>query len=260
MDIHTFVATLTAGAIITQNTESPLLKNAYAELQAGIVDKFGADSDICQAMVAMERRPESKSRVALLEEELSMVDSPLDSEITRLAEYLRSVLGQPSSTPNKAVTIITGRGGVSIGGDANGSTISTGSYISGDYIGGDKVLGDKIGSQINTGGGAYIGGELTINDGDFIGRDQINNGPQDARAAELSPEGNKLAVLLNDFFTLEELRDISEQLEQNWSLIQSRNSANPAHALVAALERTNQTQQLKLLIRVARPQLRNQLS
>ena len=40
-------------------------------------------------------------------------------------------------------------------------------------IHGDLVLGDKIKRQINTGGGAYIEGDVRTAGGDFIGRDQI---------------------------------------------------------------------------------------
>jgi hypothetical protein len=45
--------------------------------------------------------------------------------------------------------------------------------VRGDYIQGDKVVGDKIGTQINTGGGAYVGGGVTVSGGSFVGRDQI---------------------------------------------------------------------------------------
>jgi len=40
-------------------------------------------------------------------------------------------------------------------------------------IQGDLVLGDKIGRQVNTGGGAYIEGDVRTGGGDFIGRDQL---------------------------------------------------------------------------------------
>ncbi len=66
--------------------------------------------------------------------------------------------------------------------------------IRGDVFSGDKVTGPKIdaresqgfvnqpqgpvtqnyGSQIDTGGGAYIGGSVTTSGGSFVGRDQIN--------------------------------------------------------------------------------------
>jgi hypothetical protein len=43
--------------------------------------------------------------------------------------------------------------------------------VKGDYIRGDKVLGNKIGTQINTGGGAVIQGNVNISGGSFAGRD-----------------------------------------------------------------------------------------
>lgn len=43
-------------------------------------------------------------------------------------------------------------------------------------VGGDLVLGDKIGRQINTGGGAYVEGDVRTGGGDFVGRDRVTAG------------------------------------------------------------------------------------
>jgi hypothetical protein len=56
-------------------------------------------------------------------------------------------------------------------GGTNIGNVNTGTQISGDFMRGDKVLRSKIGSQINTGGGAYFGGKVSAG-GDVIGRDQ----------------------------------------------------------------------------------------
>jgi hypothetical protein len=78
--------------------------------------------------------------------------------------------------------VAVGRGGVFIGRD-NAGTVNTGTQISGDLVRGDKVLGDKIGSQINTGGGAYFGGPVSAG-GNIIGRDQITTQGVAARDLE----------------------------------------------------------------------------
>jgi hypothetical protein len=70
--------------------------------------------------------------------------------------------------------LAVGRGGVIVG-SANTGTINTGTQISGDLVRGEKVLGSKIGSQINTGGGAYVGGKVNAG-GDFVGRDKTTHG------------------------------------------------------------------------------------
>jgi hypothetical protein len=54
------------------------------------------------------------------------------------------------------------------------SKIENQTIVKGDYTGGDKVEGDKIGQQINTGGGAFFGGNVTASR-DVIGGDQVTN-------------------------------------------------------------------------------------
>ena len=52
-----------------------------------------------------------------------------------------------------------GAGGVFVGGKNTGN-IHTGTRIGGDLVHGDKILGNKVGTQINTGGGAHVGGNV----------------------------------------------------------------------------------------------------
>jgi uncharacterized caspase-like protein len=58
--------------------------------------------------------------------------------------------------------------------------------ITGDVIGGDRV--DK---SVNTGGGAYVGGQVTVTGGDFVGRDKIT-----------SEASSSQAMILEDFLSL----------------------------------------------------------
>lgn len=41
-------------------------------------------------------------------------------------------------------------------------------------VNGDLVLGDRIGRQVNTGGGAYVEGDVRTEGGDFVGRDRVS--------------------------------------------------------------------------------------
>ena len=56
-------------------------------------------------------------------------------------------------------------GDISIGGNARDNVI-----ISGDH---NKV--NRTTRKVNTGGGAYIGGDLNLQNGDFVGRDKVDN-------------------------------------------------------------------------------------
>ena len=61
--------------------------------------------------------------------------------------------------PAASVTQTMGGSGVQVAGDQT--------------VQGDLVIGNKIGRQINTDGGAYIGGSVTTGGGKFVGRDDV---------------------------------------------------------------------------------------
>jgi hypothetical protein len=51
---------------------------------------------------------------------------------------------------------------------------SSPAVVHGDVVYGDKVGGDAVGGdKIDTGGGAYIGGSVKVEGGDFVGRDKV---------------------------------------------------------------------------------------
>ncbi|HQZ21729.1 MAG TPA: caspase family protein [Thermoflexales bacterium] len=157
--------------------------------------------------------------------------------------------------------IAVGQGGVYIGGVNTGS-INTGTHISGDYIGGDKVLGDKIEKIINTGGGAYIGGNFT-GSGNVVGRDQVvsnyyTSPPSDA-TANISAAGKRLAKLLNDYFSASELEGLAFEMDADWDNLPGDTKEVKAREFVRFAERRNALAELKKLVRVARPNLRGQL-
>ena len=109
--------------------------------------------------------------------------------------------------------VAVGRGGVSIGGH-NSGTINTGTLIHGDLVRGDKVLGSKIGSQINTGGGAYIAGNVSAT-GNFVGRDMYQyggaGGELEAAFAQLRSAVAGLAALDRREQALRQVEDLKSE-------------------------------------------------
>jgi hypothetical protein len=165
MDPVTIIVTaLAAGAVDAfKPAATEAVKDAYGKLKSTLINKFGRDSDVGQAVQKVEERPESEGRKALLEEELTAVKEKLDvepklaQELLKLTSYHANLTGDGTIVQGQG-NIVAGSGGVAIGGDVQGG-ITMGDTISGDYVQGDKVLGDKIGSQINTAGGDYVGGD-----------------------------------------------------------------------------------------------------
>ena len=159
-------------------------------------------------------------------------------------------------------SVAVGQGGVMVGGNNTGN-VNTGTQVYGDNVRGDKVLGDKIGRQINTRGGSYTGGNVNTR-GDFVGRDKIiNNYGQSSSAdadANLTEEARKLAGMLNDHFDNEELREVAFQLNVDWDNLRGETKQAKAHELVKFCDRRGRTRELKSIVRLARPNLRGQLS
>lgn len=68
-------------------------------------------------------------------------------------------------------------------------------------ITGDVTGGDRVDKSVNTGGGAYVGGQVTVTSGDFVGRDQI-----------ISEVSSSQSMTLEDFFSL--LERINSELKE----------------------------------------------
>jgi hypothetical protein len=58
-------------------------------------------------------------------------------------------------------------------------------------ITGDVTGGDRVDKSVKTGGGAYVGGHVTVTGGDFVGRDKI-----------ISEVSSSQTITLEDFFSL----------------------------------------------------------
>lgn len=79
----------------------------------------------------------------------------------------RATLAGDGAIAQGAGATAVGAGGVFVGGK------NTGNINTGTRIGGDLVHGDKVGTQIDTGGAAYVGGNVHAGR-DFVGRDSIH--------------------------------------------------------------------------------------
>jgi len=149
--------------------------------------------------------------------------------------------------------------------------------VRGDYVAGDKVGGDKIGQQINTGGGAFFGGNVNAGR-DVIGGDQVTNiggdhiegdsisvgnisgssGVAIGRGASASVSGpapsagdaasqrRLLVVLLGgDAFTMDELQAVALLTGLNWGGLSGDDQRSKAASLVQTAENAGKLQDLK---------------
>ncbi len=87
-------AILAAAPSLASELAGSVVKDAYAGLKAVIQRKWGADSEIYQAVDAVEANPQSKARTAVLEEEVGNAGAKDDREVldavAKLAEALQS--------------------------------------------------------------------------------------------------------------------------------------------------------------------------
>jgi hypothetical protein len=146
------VAAVVAGAITaTKDVAALAVKDGYAGLKALIVRKFGADSDVVDAVNGVEKKPDSKGRQETLKEELEAAQAGQDAEVVQQAGALLDLLKEhePSyyaqlhgsgAIAQGEGAVAAGERGVAVGGDVTGSTIVTGDS---NVVGGQTRMGDK---------------------------------------------------------------------------------------------------------------------
>ena len=96
------------------------IKDSYNALKSVLKKKFGSESDLVDAVEKLEKRPDSKGRKAMVQEEVEMAKVNDDVEIVQLAQDLLNKLkdepsGQQRSNQNQTTT--TTLNNVEIGGN-----------------------------------------------------------------------------------------------------------------------------------------------
>ena len=98
------VAALTASG---KDVVQKALKDSYNGLKELLRRKFGAQSDLVEAVEGLEKKPESSARRATVQEELQEAKADADSEIVAAAEAL---LDQLKELPGGEQHIMSARG------------------------------------------------------------------------------------------------------------------------------------------------------
>ena len=105
------------------NLSQDVVRGAYAALKGKLRDKFGAESQLVEAVNKLEEKPESKARRAVLQEEVASSEASQDTDLLQLANVLieeLKKLPEANVNINQEVkirgdqNIVTGQGDVSL--------------------------------------------------------------------------------------------------------------------------------------------------
>lgn len=102
------VAAVSAGAVsgLTEVSKTAIT-DAYRELKALLIKKFGGESDVVHAVNEVEAKPNSVGRKATLQEEVAAVKADQDQEVLHAAQALLQLL-QASTEGGQHVQTATG--------------------------------------------------------------------------------------------------------------------------------------------------------
>ena len=259
------VAALAAGAaaaarrVAGQAIQDRAIQDGYTQLKTLLIRKFGPTSDVENAVQNVEKRPDSVGRRSTLKEELQVANADKDAGVMQAARALLALLnaaGLAGGTSDQAT--LSGSGAIAQG--PNASAAGAGGVVAHGDVHGDI----NTGTHIDTGGGAYIGGNVSTQGGSFVARDQtINNyygnTPESAAGIASTPEGRKLGNLLDGYFNLGDIEGLCFEMGIDDQNLRGQTKVEKARALVQHCEVTGRLAELKRLMRVQRPNLRDQL-
>lgn len=258
------------------------IKDAYAGFKGLLVRKFGSAASVEDAVKQVEDKPESEGRKVVLQEEIEAAKPAIDAELIAKAEALLKQLQEAGQAPAGVsyTAALTGSGAVAQGQGAmaagqGGVVVGGGNSTQIDARGSQGFINDAsgpvnqhFGAGVDTGGAAYIGGNVTTGR-DFVGRDQhvtTTNNYYGAGAlsenvmAQWSPTAKNLYSLLKDkWFSESDLQDLAFQLDLDWDNLRGDTKTDKARALVQACEQNGLIEKLRGLMRLARPNLKDQL-
>lgn len=73
-----------------------VIKEGYERLKAHLQERYGADSDLVDAIERFEKKPDSEARKAAIEEEVTLAKVDENQEVVSLAqELIASIKEQP---------------------------------------------------------------------------------------------------------------------------------------------------------------------
>jgi hypothetical protein len=229
MDPLTMVAgALVAGAVeAAKPTAAQAVKDAYSALKAALARKLGAQSPVATAAQAVEQKPDSEARAAVLKEELQAVRNQLDAEIEQLAKKLDEALKQYAPGTTYTATL-TGSGAVAQG--AGARAVGAGGVM---VEGGDTGIINTSAQVTNIyGSGSGAGGQRK---------------PDDLRA-------QKLYEALNGYaFSMDDLQDLMFTLSVDWDSLSGDNKSAKARAIVDYFAREERLDELLRTARGKRP-------
>jgi hypothetical protein len=111
------VTTAITTAVLT-DLGKDTIKGCYKALKDALVKKFGAASDLVDAVDKLEKKPDSEGRKATVQEEVSVAKANEEPEILKLAQdLLDKIREQPGGQEINNQTQINTVSGVNIGGN-----------------------------------------------------------------------------------------------------------------------------------------------
>jgi hypothetical protein len=113
--VAALVAGLTAGVT---DTAKSAVKDMYESLKARLQKKVEVKADAQQALVNLEKKPDSEARQAVLREELAGLGIEKDADLLALAKALLEKMDEEGAKAGKYNITITAAQGVVIGDQA----------------------------------------------------------------------------------------------------------------------------------------------
>lgn len=249
-----------AGAIVAgaaaaaQDIVPQAVKDAYDGLKSLIVRKFGGVSAVESAARGVERNPDDKARQDVLKEELGGAGAGRDAEVLKQAQALITLIRQQApAVAERYSALLTGSGAIAQGPGARAAGAG------GVIIEGSNTGNINTGAQTNidTGGGAYIGGNVTAG-GSVVGGDQINyyggRSPDDRGAARRrDPREQKLYEAFEAVFSLDDLQDLAFTLGVDWDSLPGEAKGGKSRALIDYFANAGRLEELDREAKAKRP-------
>ncbi|MGE0087581.1 MAG: hypothetical protein AB7S75_24490 [Desulfococcaceae bacterium] len=114
-----------ASAAGAQQVGTAMISDLYKGLKALLVKKFGAKSDVTEAVEKLEKKPDSPARKAAVAEEVQAAKADKDQDIVKAAEKLLTALREQPGGEQIIQGVAVGERGVFVAGNV-GKNIVTG--------------------------------------------------------------------------------------------------------------------------------------